>query len=197
MAKLTCLSVVIALVLILPPADSGATDGKTSASSAQYNYKLKSWVIGASGFGWPGPGPVARYGGTLGQPTPVGVSDSEHLKVYWGFWGWYWPWMLTPAAEQTLPVAFQDELLQNFPNPFNPSTTVEYSVSHEDIVEITILNIQGRKVRTLVNQNTVPGRYRAVWDGRDDKGNAVASGVYLCRLQIGSYASVKKMLMLK
>ena len=64
-------------------------------------------------------------------------------------------------------------------------------------VEVVIYGIQGRVVRMLVQETKNPGRYEMVWDGRDDRGMSVGSGVYLCALRIGSYGAVKKMVLVK
>jgi hypothetical protein len=88
-------------------------------------------------------------------------------------------------------------LHQNYPNPFNPNTTVEYSVPTRVHVSIDVFNIAGQKVRTLVNQSKPAGTYRVVWDGRNDAGKTVATGVYLYRIQTGDHIETKKMLLLK
>jgi flagellar hook assembly protein FlgD len=88
-------------------------------------------------------------------------------------------------------------LFQNFPNPFNPLTTIEYSVAKASPVELTIYDVRGQGVRTLVRENRLAGKYAAVWDGKNDGGRPISTGVYFCRLEIGSFVSVKKMVLLK
>jgi flagellar hook assembly protein FlgD len=100
-------------------------------------------------------------------------------------------------VDALVPEAFSNMMFQNFPNPFNPSTTIEYSVSEESPVEIAVFNVGGEKVTTLLNETKSPGRYKVVWDGTDDAGREVSSGVYFYRLTIADYHSTKKMLMLK
>ena len=92
-----------------------------------------------------------------------------------------------------LPIDFK--LNQNYPNPFNPNTTVEYSVPTRVHVSIDVFNIAGQKVRTLVNQSKPAGTYRVIWDGRNDAGTTVATGVYLYRIQTGDHIETKKMLL--
>ncbi len=83
-------------------------------------------------------------------------------------------------------------LEQNFPNPFNGTTTIAYSVGERSDIELGIFDPAGRSVRVLVRAAREPGRYHAVWDGRDDAGRDVASGVYFCRIKTGSYSQTRK-----
>jgi len=98
----------------------------------------------------------------------------------------------TPA----LPSRFTLE--QNYPNPFNPSTTIAYHLSKSSTVELTVYNLAGQKIRTLVSdkrQNA--GNYSVQWDGRNDAGRAVVSGLYVYRLKSDSRVQSRKMLLLK
>jgi hypothetical protein len=88
-------------------------------------------------------------------------------------------------------------LSQNYPNPFNPSTTIEYSVPKRSLVTIEICNLLGQKVRTLVNETKSAGTYKSVWDGTDDMGKQLSTGVYFYRLRAGDAIESKKMLLLK
>lgn len=74
-------------------------------------------------------------------------------------------------------------LYQNHPNPFNPRTMIPFSVSRPTHVTLAIFEKNGRFVRTLVDRDLDPGRYRATWDGRDQNGDAVRAGVYYYRLR--------------
>ena len=85
----------------------------------------------------------------------------------------------------------------NFPNPFNMSTTIEFSLPSEGRVNLLIYNSLGQKVRHLVSDNMSPGAHHVVWDGRDDNGNIVSSGVYISSLSMGNYRMTKKMTLLK
>lgn len=98
-----------------------------------------------------------------------------------------------PSA--TLPTEFA--LHANFPNPFNPSTTIEYDLPRQASVEIVVYNIAGQKVRTLVNGNIDAGQHAAVWDGRDASGSRVSSGIYIYRITAGDFVRSRKMLLLK
>ena len=94
-----------------------------------------------------------------------------------------------------LPIAF--ELESPYPNPFNPQTTIPYSVSEFSDVELIVFNALGQRVRTLVQARTLPGSYSAVWNGMDDDGNRMGTGTYFCRLQAGLSVATQKMVLLK
>jgi hypothetical protein len=99
------------------------------------------------------------------------------------------------AKEQGKPADFS--LSQNYPNPFNPSTTMNYSVDRKGLVLLVIYDVLGRQVRTLVNERKERGSYSVRWDGKDDEGQQLSSGVYFYQLKICDYTSSKKMLLLK
>ncbi len=88
-------------------------------------------------------------------------------------------------------------LSQNYPNPFNPVTTIRYSLPHRSHVTLTVHNILGQKVATLVNTLRPPGNHTARWNGRDSRGRAVSSGVYFYRLTTEGFVDTRKMLLLK
>jgi len=95
-------------------------------------------------------------------------------------------------------------LTQNFPNPFNPTTEIQFGVPRDSKVQILIYDILGRKVKRLVDNSVAPGTYKATWDGRDDNGLGVASGVYLYRIVAKSssvsgqdFVLTKKMILMK
>jgi hypothetical protein len=86
---------------------------------------------------------------------------------------------------------------QNRPNPFNPSTTVNYSLARKSQVNISIFNILGQKVVTLVNGEQEPGPHEAVWEGRDSNGHTVASGIYFYKMVAGDYVQTRKMALMR
>ena len=88
-------------------------------------------------------------------------------------------------------------LQPNFPNPFNPSTTIRYQLPVGSEVSLEIYDVLGQKVRTLVSGKQAAGFHRMVWDSRDDSGRQVAAGAYLYRLRAGDFTQVRKLMLLK
>jgi hypothetical protein len=92
---------------------------------------------------------------------------------------------------------FYFELFQNHPNPFNSSTIIDYEMMKEGNVTLKIYDILGKEVRTLVNTLQKPGNYRAIWDGKNNQGKEVASGIYFYLLKAGERKEGRKMLLIK
>jgi len=88
-------------------------------------------------------------------------------------------------------------LLQNFPNPFNPETTIKYNVAEGANVSLRIYNVVGQVVRTLVAEQQNAGRYTVRWNGADDRGVSVSSGIYFYQISAGDFSDVKKLMLLK
>jgi hypothetical protein len=99
------------------------------------------------------------------------------------------------AAGAVVPTEFA--LDQNYPNPFNPATNISFSLSQEDNVDLSVYNILGHRVITLVSGLQPAGRYTVTWDGRDSRGNSVATGIYFSRLIVSNRKATRKMLLLK
>jgi len=102
--------------------------------------------------------------------------------------------------EPNFPKDFQ--LNQNYPNPFNPTTTIKFKVQGSRFkvplpTTLKIYNILGQMVKTLVNEPKSSGEYEVVWDGKDEKGNSLASGIYFYRLAFGEQTETKRMVLLK
>ncbi|MBI3873137.1 MAG: carboxypeptidase regulatory-like domain-containing protein [candidate division Zixibacteria bacterium] len=91
----------------------------------------------------------------------------------------------------------QFSLAQNYPNPFNPSTQISYSLKADGRVRLEIVNILGQNIRTLVEGFRSRGAYSEIWDGRDDQGSGVPSGIYFYRLVQDDHSLVRKMVLLK
>ncbi len=89
------------------------------------------------------------------------------------------------------------ELQQNFPNPFNPETSIRYGIPQKSPVKLEIYNLLGQKIATLVNENQMEGFYAVQWDGRDMQGALVKSGVYIYKITAGNYTQARKMILLK
>ena len=86
---------------------------------------------------------------------------------------------------------------QNYPNPFNPTTTIKYQMPQSAKVRLTIFNVLGQKVRTLLNSQVEAGYHQVVWDGLNDTGSRVSSGIYIFRFESDNYKQVKKMILMK
>ena len=123
---------------------------------------------------------IGTIDGLEGDEVAITISDPAAAK----------------AAVQTLPEAFA--LADNFPNPFNPATTIQYALPQAADVELTVYNLVGQPVRTLVAEHQSAGRYAVEWDATNDSGHSLSSGMYFYRLQAGgAFLEVKKMLLLK
>ncbi|MFA7543908.1 MAG: carboxypeptidase regulatory-like domain-containing protein, partial [Candidatus Cloacimonadaceae bacterium] len=104
-----------------------------------------------------------------------------------------------------IPLANEDEVVPvtvtalngNFPNPFNPETTISYDLKDAAMVRLEIYNLKGQLVRSLVNEMQPTGRYRIVFDGKDDKKLPLSSGVYLYRFSAGDYRKTRKMMLMQ
>ena len=89
------------------------------------------------------------------------------------------------------------EVSQNYPNPFNPSTTIKYQLPEISNVKLVIYNVLGQKVRTLLSDRIEAGYHSVVWDGRNDEGRAVASGIYIYKFEAGNFNRTMKLMILK
>ncbi|MFN0159210.1 MAG: choice-of-anchor B family protein [Bacteroidota bacterium] len=96
---------------------------------------------------------------------------------------------------QTTPIGFV--LYPNYPNPFNPMTTIEFEMPRESWIRISIFNTLGQEIQTLVNEVKTAGRHTVRWNGENNKGGGVASGTYFCRFESGGNSFTRKMLLLR
>ncbi len=94
-----------------------------------------------------------------------------------------------------LPVSF--DLSQNFPNPFNPTTTIKFDLPNESSVKLNVYNTNGQLVKSLVNTKMTAGSHQIMWDGRNEAGQIVSSGLYIYRIQAGNYVKSMKMMLMK
>ncbi len=88
-------------------------------------------------------------------------------------------------------------LYQNYPNPFNPTTGIAFALPDMSPATLTVFNVLGQEVITLVDEMLPAGQHSVVWNGRDNHGNAVSSGIYFYRLHAGRFLAEKKMILLK
>lgn len=100
----------------------------------------------------------------------------------------------TPDFKAT-PESF--DLVGAYPNPFNPTTTISYSIPEQSIVTLTVLDIKGQELVTLQNDLQTAGNYKLQWNGKDQLGNPISAGVYFCRLHAGSSSQTIKMVYVK
>ena len=127
------------------------------------------------------------------ENTVIEITDSQTYDSEFGFNRLGLP---APVQLQTRPEVFA--LANNYPNPFNPATTIKYALPQAADVELTVYNVVGQPVRTLVAEHQSAGRYVVEWDATNDSGHRLASGMYFYRLAVGGeFLEVKKMLLLK
>ena len=88
-------------------------------------------------------------------------------------------------------------LNNNYPNPFNPTTQISFDLASESPTELSIFNVFGQRIRTWSYQQRSPGSYSVIWNGRDEGGALVSSGVYLYRLTAGDFIKTRKMTLLR
>lgn len=86
-------------------------------------------------------------------------------------------------------------LYENYPNPFNPETTLQFDLPENSYVRLEIYNLLGQRIATLVDSHRPAGEYTQIWDGKDQRGNAVASGIYFYKLTAGDFVQIKKMVL--
>lgn len=92
-----------------------------------------------------------------------------------------------------IPIRF----LKNYPNPFNPSTTISFQIDKEGKVLVEIFNIKGQKVKILSSEYRQPGNYNIIWDGKSTSGSVVSSGLYLYKVSVNGHQKTNKMLLVK
>jgi hypothetical protein len=162
--------------------------------------------------------PGVDEGMNSGEPFTIQVYDASEGFVYFNELDTFYCWSNTNGAPLDPPcndynlvydfVTDVDEntgvelptlysLSTNFPNPFNPTTTIAYSLPERSHVRISVYNILGEHVITLIDGEKSAGSYTITWDGRSGSGNSIATGIYLYRLQAGEYTETKKMILLK
>jgi len=150
--------------------------------------------------------------------TPYNISSTPEVvswefDTYYDYTTMHWPrymhdkWNSGVSDLQTctdvkeedeeikVPASFS--LNQNYPNPFNPETKIEYFLPKETQVRIDIFNIIGQRVKTLVNQRETAGHKKVIWDGKNERGEAVSSGIYFYRLEADNFTQTRKMILMK
>jgi flagellar hook assembly protein FlgD len=116
------------------------------------------------------------------------------------FEGWYIDdvyFVNSTGGGDTSIVPLITELKGNYPNPFNPTTTISFSISEESNVAIDIFNVKGQKVKTLLNESKNVGEHLVHWNGTDEQNKSVSSGVYFYKMKAGKFVQTKKMILMK
>ncbi|NUN70632.1 MAG: choice-of-anchor D domain-containing protein, partial [Bacteroidetes bacterium] len=106
--------------------------------------------------------------------------------------------IITGVGYEVMPtIPTEYALSQNYPNPFNPSTRIEFALPAAENVSLKIYDILGREVRSLINDQYNPGRYDITWDGKNNLGSQVSTGMYIYHLRAGQFSQTKKMMLMK
>jgi hypothetical protein len=189
--KFLCALLPLFILLLIAQPENFAKQHSTN-SAMQSSYKLRASVISAAGGSGTSAGKTLHS--TLGQVVQ-GRGSAGDIELRTGYWGGFFDILV--GVEEEIPTAHRNELFQNYPNPFNPITTIDYMVEQEGPVEIAIFNVNGQRIRVLERTHKAPGRYRVQWDGRNDNGSTVASGMYFYRLRTGRFTAVRKMLLIR
>ena len=161
----------------------------------QADYRIVRDVLSTSG----GEIESARYvlNYSTGQ-TAVGMSFGTNLIETGGFWTWMPLGPYTAVEDESgEPRPSRYVLHQNYPNPFNPLTNISYQLPVSGNVSLKVFNVSGQTVRSLIDSEQALGHYTVTWDGTDQEGNPVASGIYFYQLTCGQFREVRKMLLVK
>ncbi|MBI5470903.1 MAG: T9SS type A sorting domain-containing protein [Ignavibacteriae bacterium] len=139
-------------------------------------------------------GNFLRFLGREGHPStnfrvPMGIATADSILYVASMAGsevqaYTVNGLITSVSEPTAPMTYSLE--QNYPNPFNPTTSIRFSLPSGGLVNLTIYDIAGREVKTLVNEQRLAGIHTVAWDGRGKAGMSVSSGVYFYRLTVGN-----------
>jgi hypothetical protein len=133
--------------------------------------------------------------GTAGQPD-TGNASGGNFVLEGGFW--YGGIILTGVeAPPGTPTLLVDRLYEATPNPFNPRTEIAFDLAKPGKVQLMVYDLHGRLVRTLAKEGLPAGHYTRSWDGTDQRGITVASGVYFVRLDAGGFHARQKVVLLK
>lgn len=128
---------------------------------------------------------VQRYSGTSSTAYVININVTSGINAGNG------------GGDLQSAVPATTALKENYPNPFNPTTTIEYDIAKAGKVSLKIYNLLGQEVRTLVNDYKAEGTYKVQWDGKNNAGVSVSTGMYIYRLQVGDFVATRKMQLIK
>jgi hypothetical protein len=158
----------------------------TFEAKAQVPVEFEVWVMDEA----------LKLSQNLRERNQYVVASTDHpkqLKLVVGRWEFVEERL---AGVKIIPTNY--ELSQNFPNPFNPATTIRYGLPKAERVTLKVYNLLGEEVLTLIDhESKEAGYHAAIWDGRNRHGQPVASGIYLYRLRAGSFVMTKKMILVQ
>ena len=146
---------------------------------------------------------VTRIVGGFSNPIDAEIIDNRIYVIEWGGGRGLWEIVLPQATTETAvaeaegAVPSEFALAQNFPNPFNASTTIAFQLGLMSQVELAIYSISGQRVRTLVSGSLPAGHHRLQWDGRNEQGEFAASGAYLYQLSASDFVATRQLMLLK
>ena len=146
---------------------------------------------------------ITRIVGGFSNPIDAEIIGNRIYVIEWGGGRGLWEIILPQATTETavaeaegiVPEEFA--LAQNFPNPFNASTTIAFQLGLPSRVELAVYSISSQRVRTLFSGSLPPGYHRLQWDGRNERGESVASGAYLYQLSAGDFVATRQLMLLK
>ena len=169
-----------------------------AAASAQLTHadvEMRRSVVGSGG--GVVASPTARYAiaSTIGQDAPE-LANSASFLLRGGFWlsRGRTP---TDVVERTAIAPIANKLYANYPNPFNPMTTIQYALRRQARARLRLYDVGGKLVRGLLDRIESPGRKSIVWNGLDDQGRPVSSGIYICVLEVDEYRGSTKLVVLR
>jgi hypothetical protein len=138
-----------------------------------------------------------RLSDVIGQSSPVGKGATTNYIVSSGFLGSEKSTVTTlnGAEAPDIPAAFK--LFPNYPNPFNPTTIIEYEVPTPCRIRLVIYDLLGHQIKTLADTRQPAGHFQIIWDGTNDQSLPVAAGVYFCRMTAGDYVKIIKLALVK
>ena len=160
-----------------------------------------TYAKGVSGWNGSGTPPAAYYAALWDYTGPMTLDQIQRATVVLASL-WYTAWvdagLIVTSAEPPPPTAASEfHLAQNYPNPFNPATTISYTLPVGGTVFLKVFALDGREVATLVHENQPAGTHSVTFSADGGSGPRLASGVYLYRLQLGSFEQTRKLVLLK